>query len=142
MRPIGTCLKHITEAQGQTDPCVLQRAQVWCVSTLNTSSLPSIGNWHRLKGKQLGYNIQVNQSACGSLLCLAVFCVHCTRTSQNLSRQFESPGEFKNCCYTLKQNNSLQLYAFIALGATFSIQIPLFQSNKKFHCSTIARRQL
>lgn len=111
MRPTGTGLKHTAEAWGQTDPCVLLRAQVWCISTQNTSSFLSRGNWHILKAKQLGCNIQANQGACGPLLCLAVFCMHCIRPSPNLSRQFESPGEIKNfCCYILKQNNSPQLY--------------------------------
>lgn len=141
MRPTGTGLKRTAEAWGQTDPCVLLRAQVWCISTLNTSSFPSRGNWHILKAKQLGCNIQANQGAYGPLFCLAVFFMHCIRPNPNWSRQFESPGEIKNfCCYTLKQNNSPQLYTLITLGATFSIQIPLSQSSKNFHCSTTARQ--
>lgn len=142
MRSTGTGLKHTVEAWGQTDPCVLLRAQVWCVSTLNTPSLPSRGNWHILKGKQLGCNIQAKQSAYGPLFCLAAFYMYYVRPSPNVSRQFKSPVETKNfCCYTLKQNNSLQLYAVVTLGVTFSIQILLLQSSKDFHCSTAVRGQ-
>lgn len=125
MRPTGSSLKHSTEAWGHSDPSVLLRAQVWCVSTLNTSSLPSRGNWPTLKGKQLGCNIQANQSCCGPLLCLAVFCVHCIRPRPNLSRQFESPGEIKNfCCYTLKQDIHPSFMQSLHLEQLFQSKFP------------------
>lgn len=117
---------NISEALGQTDPSVLLRAQVWCVSTLNASSLPSRGNWHVLKGKQLGCNPQANQSCRGPSLCLAAFCMRCTRPSPHLSRQFKNPGEIKNFfCYTLQQNDATQLYAAITFRAAFWMHIPL-----------------
>lgn len=63
MRPKGTGLKCTAEAGGQTDPSVLLRAKFDVYQLYKHQFSPSRGNWHILKGKQLGCNVQAKARA-------------------------------------------------------------------------------